>query len=190
MTAIAAEGDVTALQWRVLAGELERVRAQGVHERAVIPAPAHLQRAAVPRIRQVDLEFEYGGRGSGVPDDSCHLAEIAVEVARLGCRDGHCGFDGSTAGGQADRRGRNRETFERCTVSGELGRRILCPPRYGGRYDYRADTCAESLFQHCISHGGKSEGLVVAGLGGCRAYCTASSPHPGQQVAQHLEHYL
>jgi len=61
MTAVAAQGDVTALQGCVFAGELQRVPAQGVHERAVIAAPAHLQRAAVPRIRQVDLEFEYGG---------------------------------------------------------------------------------------------------------------------------------
>ena len=82
------------------------------HQRAVVAAAAHLQRAAVPRLGQVDLELHVRRGGVLRFHDADHLAELAVRVALLGCgyRDG-CLHD-RTAGWQADRRRRDRHSLQ------------------------------------------------------------------------------
>src|SRR6185437_7838686 len=119
---------------------------------------------------------EHGGRGGGILDDSCDLAEVTVGIFWLGCLHGGSRVDICTPGREADRGSRDCEAFEGCAVSREGDRRFgYCDGRYGERCGYRADGRAEGQFQDCISHGRTRVTARAAG-----GYCTASQRHSCQ----------
>ena len=58
VAAVGAERDEALLQRVVHVRRLQREAGEAGDQRAVVAAAAHLQRAAVPRQRQVDLELQ------------------------------------------------------------------------------------------------------------------------------------